>query len=68
MFIPFKLTRSERLAAGDPRLSLEEHYTSNTGYIEAVKKAGEELLKAVFLLQEDMVSEIENAKRNYPVK
>ncbi|WP_367867697.1 hypothetical protein [Pedobacter sp. WC2423] len=48
MFIPFKLTRSERLAAGDPRLSLEEHYTSNTGYIEAVKKAGEELLKAVF--------------------
>lgn len=67
MFIPFKLTRSERLAAGDPIVPGRTLY-SNTGYIEAVKKAGEELLKAAFLLQEDMVSEIENAKRNYPVK
>ncbi|MBB5645961.1 alpha/beta hydrolase domain-containing protein [Pedobacter cryoconitis] len=68
MFIPFKLTRSERIAAGDPRLSLEERYASNAQYIAAVKKAGEDLVKAGFLLQEDVTPEIENAIRNYPVK
>jgi hypothetical protein len=66
MFIPFKLTRAERLAAGDPRLSLEERYTGIDGYTEALKKACEDLVKAGFLLEEDVIPEIENAKRNYP--
>ncbi|RAJ26368.1 alpha/beta hydrolase domain-containing protein [Pedobacter cryoconitis] len=68
MYIPFKQTRSERLAARDPRLSLEERYADNEGYIAAVKKASEDLVKAGFLLQEDATTEIENAKRNYPAK
>ncbi|MET4141778.1 alpha/beta hydrolase domain-containing protein [Pedobacter sp. UYP1] len=66
MFIPFKLTRAERLAAGDPRLSLEERYTGIDAYTEALKKACEDLVKAGFLLEEDVIPEIENAKRNYP--
>lgn len=66
MFIPFKLTRSARLATGDPRLSLEERYQGINGYIAALKKASEELVKAGFLLEEDIIPEIENAKRNYP--
>src|SRR5207244_10565042 len=31
-YIPFKRTRAERLAAGDPRLSLEERYKDHDGY------------------------------------
>ncbi|RZK33978.1 MAG: SusD/RagB family nutrient-binding outer membrane lipoprotein, partial [Hymenobacter sp.] len=38
-FIPFKLTKAERLAAGDPRLSLEERYSSHQCYVQEVIKA-----------------------------
>jgi hypothetical protein len=37
--IPFAATRAERLAAGDPRLSLEERYPSHDAYVAAVTSA-----------------------------
>ena len=37
--IPFATTKEERLASGDPRLSLEERYGSHENYVAAVKKA-----------------------------
>jgi hypothetical protein len=37
--VPFAKTRAQRLASGDPRLSLEERYGTHAGYVEAVKKA-----------------------------
>ena len=40
-FIPFARTKAERLASGDPRLSLEERYGSHKAYVEAVKAAAE---------------------------
>jgi hypothetical protein len=51
--IPFAGTRAERLASGDPRLSLEERYSSHDGYVEAVKAATAKALAQGFLLQED---------------
>ena len=51
--IPFAGTRAERLASGDPRLSLEERYSSHEGYVEAVKAATAKALAQGFLLQAD---------------
>ncbi len=52
-FIPFAKTKAERLATGDPRLSLEERYHDHAGYVAVVKKAVERLLSQRFLLPED---------------
>ena len=38
-WIPFAKTRAERLANGDPRLSLQERYGDHAGYVAAVKAA-----------------------------
>jgi Alpha/beta hydrolase domain len=51
--VPFATTRAERLASGDPRLSLEERYTNHEGYVEAVKRAAATAVSRGFLLQPD---------------
>ena len=60
--IPFKTTRAERLAAGDPRLSLEERYQGHAGYVQAVTEAAQKLEKQRFLLPEDVQAYIEKAQ------
>jgi hypothetical protein len=52
-FIPFPKTKAERMATGDPRLSLEERYKDHAGYVALVKKAVEDLVRRRFLLLED---------------
>lgn len=64
MFIPFKTTKTERIAVGDNRLSLEERYGTHEGYVSAIKKATEALIKERFLLPEDAQSEIEKAEKS----
>ncbi len=51
--IPFAVTKAERLAASDPRLSLEERYTNHDGYVAAVRKAAAAAVQRGFLLEED---------------
>jgi hypothetical protein len=51
--IPFAKTKAERLANGDPRLSLEERYKTHAGYVEAVKAAAARAVSQGFLLQPD---------------
>jgi hypothetical protein len=51
--IPFAQTRAERLANGDPRLSLEERYGNHDGYVAAVTAAAARAVAAGFLLQGD---------------
>lgn len=46
-------TKTERMAADDPRASLEERYSDHQGYVNAVMHATEELVQEGFLLQED---------------
>ncbi len=60
--IPFKTTKAERLAAGDPRLSLEERYRDHDGYVEAVTEAAKRLEKQRFLLPADVQRHIEAAQ------
>ena len=52
-FFPFAQTRDERLASGDPRLSLEERYGDHGGFVDAVRRAAEDSVARRILLQED---------------
>jgi hypothetical protein len=68
MFIPFKKTKQERLAASDPRLSLEERYQSHQGYVDAVKKAADDLVGKGFLLSEDAAQIVATAEKSDVLK
>jgi len=64
-FIPFARTRAERLASGDPRLSLEERYGTHARYVELVRAAAERLVQGRYLLQDDadrIIAEAEASK------
>jgi hypothetical protein len=52
-FIAFARSRSEREAASDPRLSLEERYGSLANYVERVKAAADALVAERLLLRDD---------------
>jgi hypothetical protein len=40
-FVPFAVTRADRIATNDPRPSLEERYGTHAGYVAAVKAAAD---------------------------
>ncbi|UVH56497.1 alpha/beta hydrolase domain-containing protein [Variovorax paradoxus] len=52
-YVPFARTRAERIARGDPRLSLEERYGSHEGYEAAVRAAALKAFAEGFLLPAD---------------
>ena len=52
-FFPFARTRAERMASGDPRLSLEERYGDHAGFVAAVRRAADESVARRLLLSED---------------
>jgi hypothetical protein len=52
-WIPFARTLAQRLAAGDPRLSLEERYGNHAGYVAAATVAADNAMAQGFLLQAD---------------
>jgi Alpha/beta hydrolase domain len=52
-YIPFATTEEEPLANGDSRESLEERYGNKAGFVSAVRRATQQLLRQGFLLLED---------------
>ena len=62
--IPFKATKAERLAVNDPRLSLEERYKTHEGYVTAIRRSVQELMKQRLLLSEDALEYIKNAEES----
>ena len=62
-YFPFSLTKAERLANADPRLSVQERFSSKDQYIEAVVQAARELHKDGLLLQEDVDRYIASARK-----
>jgi hypothetical protein len=52
-YIPFAATRAERLAKGDPRLSVEERYRNHGQYVAQVARAADRLVRQRVLLDED---------------
>jgi hypothetical protein len=59
--VPFFKTKAQRLAAGDPRLSLEERYGTHDGYVAAVTKAAWNAFNKGYLLAADRDSLIQQA-------
>ena len=53
-FAPFARTEAERLAAGDPRPSLERRYASRDDYVAAVRAAADRQVAQGLLLPEDV--------------
>ena len=51
--VPFFKTKAQRLAAGDPRKSLEERYGTHDGYVAAVTKAANNAFDKGYLLAAD---------------
>lgn len=51
--IPFAQTRDERLSKNDSRLSIEERYKDHDGYVAAVLRVVQRLVRGRFLLRED---------------
>jgi hypothetical protein len=66
--VPFAKTRAERIASGDPRLSLEERYTDHAGYVAAVRKAAANAVKQGFLLQKDAEGLVKQAEGSAVLK
>jgi len=60
--IPFAKTKAQRLASGDPRLSLEERYGSHAGYVAAVQTAANNAFNQGFLLDADRTALIAAAQ------
>ena len=52
-YIPFKTTQAERVAAGDPRPSVQERYQSYNQYRSMVIQAVSKLVKQRFVLCDD---------------
>jgi Alpha/beta hydrolase domain len=51
--VPFFKKKADRLAAGDPRLSLEERYVTHAGYVAAVTAAANNAFSMGYLLAAD---------------
>ena len=63
-FIPFAKTKTQRLASGDPRLSLEERYPNHDTYVKKVEQAAKKLMRERFLLKEDAQKIIDTATKS----
>jgi hypothetical protein len=61
-FIPFAATRAERMAAGDPRLSLEERYPDKAAYVAAFEAAAAGLVRQRLLLPGDAEALVAKAR------
>jgi hypothetical protein len=63
-YIPFAKTKAQRLASGDPRLSLEERYGTHEAYVAKVKEAAKRQVAERFLLQEDADRLVDQAEKS----
>ena len=63
-FLPFPKTKADRIAAGDPRLSIEERYSNFWGYYYALLAAANSLVEKRHLLREDAQPLVQAALQN----
>ncbi len=67
-YVPFAKTKAERLAAGDPRPSLEERYGTHEKYVALVREAAARLVKDRYLLKADADRLIADAEASNVLK
>jgi hypothetical protein len=61
--IAFAKTKADRLASGDPRLSIEERYASADAYAAAARKAIDDLVTKRYMLREDVDAYVQRMTR-----
>jgi hypothetical protein len=66
-FIPFSVTKAERLKSGDPRLSLEERYKDKNDYVSRVSRAARLLIEQRYLLPADADRLIAEAGQRFSI-
>lgn len=64
-YIPFPKTPALRETSGDPRLSIEERYTSLDDYVQRVRAAALELVRQRYMLEEDLDDVVERARSHW---
>jgi len=64
-WIPFPLTKEDRLKSGDPRLSVEERYRDQQDYLEKIDQAARALVTSGFVLKADLPLLHERAAREW---
>src|SRR6267378_1026522 len=64
-YIPFAKTKAEREKTGDPRLSVEERYSSRADYVHRVEESARKLVQERYLLQEDLAPIVEAAGQHW---
>jgi hypothetical protein len=62
-FIPFPVTRAERLATGDPRASIEERYDGEEDFLQQLTRATHDLADEGFLLLDEDLESVQNWAR-----
>lgn len=67
-FIPFERTKAERIANGDPRLSLEERYKDHQGFVARVRQVAAREVAAGWLLPEDASRIVNDAEQSNVLK
>ena len=67
-FIPFAKTRAERMAAGDPRLSLAERYGDHAGFAAKIKQAVAKQQAQGWLLPDDAARIVKDAEASAVLK
>jgi hypothetical protein len=65
--VPFFKTKAQRLAAGDPRPSLDERYGTHAGYVAAVKAAADNAACGGYLLAAGPASDGSMPKCKTPI-
>ena len=63
--IPFPATREDREASGDPRMSIEERYSSRGDYLDKVAQAARGLIEQGYVLSEDLDVIVSQAGEHY---
>ena len=64
-YIPFAKTKAERQASGDPRLSIEERYTSRADYQKKVEEYANRMVAQHYLLAEHVKPIVDKAGEHW---
>jgi hypothetical protein len=64
-WIPFAKTKQARMAAGDPRVSIEERYAGEHDYLAQIDEAGRDLVREGFVLPVDLDQLHQRAAREW---
>jgi hypothetical protein len=63
--IPFPATRATRQASGDPRRAIAERYPSRDDYLERIRQAAHTMVRARYLLAEEVEEIVSQATHHY---